>query len=197
MWNGQIIIVKEGQLITGRDQLSDATGIHRSSVERILDFLENEHQIEQQKTTKYRLITILNWDGYQKPSITSSNKRATSEQQASTNNNDKKEKNDNNTTEQSSGATTNAFISLFKEINPSYSILFRRQPQRDAADRLLKLHDFAWWQRFMEAYQLALDDRYCPRATTPSKLEEKLGDIESYGKRRKAEKTKIANDFII
>ena len=27
--------------------------------------LENEHQIEQQKTTKYRLITILNWNQFQ------------------------------------------------------------------------------------------------------------------------------------
>jgi len=65
MRNNQIIVIKEGQLITGRKQLSEETGISESSIERILEMFENEHQIEQQKTTKFRLITILNWKEYQ------------------------------------------------------------------------------------------------------------------------------------
>lgn len=97
---------------------------------------------------------------------------------------------------QGAGNTTNAFISLFKEINPSYGQLFKRPPQRAAADRLLKLHDFDWWQKFIPAYALALEDRYCPRATTPMKLEDKIGDIEHYGRSKKADKIKN-NDFII
>jgi hypothetical protein len=77
MWNGAIIVVKEGQLITGRRALSEQTGIPGTTVERILDFLENEHQIGQQKTNKYRLITIVNWDKYQNPDSISDNKRTT------------------------------------------------------------------------------------------------------------------------
>lgn len=65
MWNNNIILIKEGQLITGRKQLCQETGIPESTIERILNMLENEHQIEQQKTTKYRLITILNWNQFQ------------------------------------------------------------------------------------------------------------------------------------
>lgn len=65
MWNNTIIVIKEGQFITGRKQLSQETGISETSIERILKTLENEQQIGQQTTTKYRLITILNWKEYQ------------------------------------------------------------------------------------------------------------------------------------
>lgn len=65
MWNNQIVVVKEGQLITGRKQLSDETGISETTIERILKTLENEQQVGQQTTTKFRLITILNWKEYQ------------------------------------------------------------------------------------------------------------------------------------
>ena len=109
----------------------------------------------------------------------------------------KKETITKETPAQSAGNTTNAFISLFKEINPSYEQLFKRPPQRAAADRLLKLHDFDWWQRFMPAYATALEDRYCPRATTPMKMEDKIGDIEHYGRSKKAEKISKGNNFII
>jgi hypothetical protein len=78
MWNNQIILIKEGQLITGRKELNKETGISETTIERILEMLENEHQIGQQKTTKYRLITILNWKEYQKTDSTSDNKRTTS-----------------------------------------------------------------------------------------------------------------------
>lgn len=89
MTNGKIIIIKEGQLLTGRKQLSESTGIAESTVEDILKLLENEQQIQQQKTTKYRLVTILNWKEYQE----SDNKATTKQQQADTN---KNVKNDNN-----------------------------------------------------------------------------------------------------
>lgn len=92
MWNGSLIMVKEGQVITGRKELSNATGIPETTIERILEMLESEHQIGQQKTNKYRLITILNWEQYQNRTP----ERTTSGQQADTNKNDK---NENNTSE--------------------------------------------------------------------------------------------------
>ena len=66
MFNGENIMLAPGQLITGRKDLAESTGIHESSVERILTFFEkNEQQIEQQKTSRSRLITILYWEDYQ------------------------------------------------------------------------------------------------------------------------------------
>lgn len=89
IWNGQTILIRAGQFITGRKQLSENTGIPETTVERILSFFEKERQIGQQKTTKYRLITIYKWSEYQ----ILDNKRTTSGQQADTNKNEKKEKN--------------------------------------------------------------------------------------------------------
>lgn len=88
MSKGEIIQLKPGQFITGRDQLSAETGIHRSSIERILKVFEKEQQIEQQKTNKGRLITILSWDKYQageqQIEQQMSNQRASSEHPVST-----------------------------------------------------------------------------------------------------------------
>lgn len=82
MTNGKIIFIKEGQLLTGRKQLALGTGIPESTIEDILKLLENEHQIQQQKTTKYRLITIVNWSEHQK----SDSQPTTRQQPADTNN---------------------------------------------------------------------------------------------------------------
>lgn len=92
MWNGEIIIIKEGQLLTGRKQLSEKTGIPESTVEDILKYLETQQQIQQQKTTKFRLITIVNWTKYQISNNKSNNKATTKQQQADTNKNDKNDK---------------------------------------------------------------------------------------------------------
>jgi len=87
MWNGDAIIVKEGQLITGRKQLSQETGIPEGTIEDILKYLERQHQIQQQKTTKYRIITIINWSIYQNSNNESNNRATTEQQQADTNKN--------------------------------------------------------------------------------------------------------------
>lgn len=65
MLGGKPIMLKPGQLTTGRKQLSVNSGISESKVERILNAFETAHQIEQQKTNKNRLITIVNWEKYQ------------------------------------------------------------------------------------------------------------------------------------
>jgi hypothetical protein len=96
MWNNKIIHIKEGQILTGRKELSKQTGISETTIENILKMLENEHQIGQQKTTKFRIITIINWKEYQKLDTKTDNGRTTNGQQTDTNKNDKKEKNDKN-----------------------------------------------------------------------------------------------------
>ena len=72
-------------------------------------FEKNEQQIEQQKTNKNRVISVLNWDLYQNTNNSKqhseqqvNNKRTTSEQQVNTNNNDN---NDNNNILSSSDST--------------------------------------------------------------------------------------------
>lgn len=65
MWNGELISIKQGQFITGRKTLAEKTGIAQSTIEDILKVFESSFQIRQQKTSKHRLIIILNWDKHQ------------------------------------------------------------------------------------------------------------------------------------
>lgn len=97
MWDGGIIKMKPGQFITGRKKLAKETGVNEYKVERILKYLENTQQIEQQTNNRFRIITIVNWTKYQidvgKLHNKPHNKRTTDAQQMHT---DKNDKNDNN-----------------------------------------------------------------------------------------------------
>lgn len=92
IFKGKKIILKAGQLITGRKSIAEKFNISESKVQRILKNFEIEQQIEQQTSSKKRLITILNWDKYQniEQQIEQrvNNKRTTNEQQMNTNNNE-------------------------------------------------------------------------------------------------------------
>lgn len=95
LWNGGILTIKEGSFITGRKVLAEETGIKESTIEDILTYLEKQQQIQQQKTNKYRLITIVNWENHQHTDKKSNNKATTKQQQADTNKNEKNEKEKN------------------------------------------------------------------------------------------------------
>lgn len=98
IWNNKKMVLREGQFVTGRKKISLISGVKESSVEKILKYLELEHQIEQQKTRKYRVITIVKWNDYQNRNIKSNNRVTTEEQQSNTFKNDKNVKNDKNNT---------------------------------------------------------------------------------------------------
>lgn len=100
MWvNGREIELKRGQLITSRKSISEKTGVQQQKCYRILKRYESEHQIEQQTTNKYTVITIVNYDKYQncehQIEQKVNNKRTTDEQQMNTNNNINNVNNDN------------------------------------------------------------------------------------------------------
>jgi hypothetical protein len=94
IWNSKKQTLKSGQLLTGRKKLSKATGVTPSQVYKILKYLEMEQQIEQETTTKFTVITILNWDDYQKVNSKSNSRVTAEEQQSNTYKNNKNEKND-------------------------------------------------------------------------------------------------------
>lgn len=102
IFDGKRITLKRGQLITGRKALASLfhKQLSESKVQRILKDFEIEHQIEQQTCSQNRLITIVNWELYQKNEQPSeqqvNNDRTTSEQRVNTNNNDNNYNNDNN-----------------------------------------------------------------------------------------------------
>ncbi len=94
MIGNKVIGLKRGQFLTGRKVLSEALDIPETTLERLLGVLESEQQIGQQKLTKYRLISILNYDLYQGDGQQTDNKRTTNGQQTDTDKNVKNNKNE-------------------------------------------------------------------------------------------------------
>lgn len=62
-WEG--ITVKRGQFITSLDSLSSETGISRQTVRTCLNKLKSTHEITQQSTHRYTIITITKYNTYQ------------------------------------------------------------------------------------------------------------------------------------
>jgi hypothetical protein len=77
---GEKVRLRTGSLITSRGKISEDCKIEQSKVERILDYLKREQQIEQQNLHKCRLLSITNWKEYQ-------NNEQQNEQQVNTNKN--------------------------------------------------------------------------------------------------------------
>lgn len=101
LFRGEKLLLKPGQLLTGRKAIAAKLKLNENKVQRILKTFEKEQQIEQQASNKNRLITICKWQEYQS-SIEQqdeqplNNKRTTAEQQLNTYKNDKNVKNDKN-----------------------------------------------------------------------------------------------------
>lgn len=100
IFKGNKIILKPGQLLTGRKAIGAKLKISESKVHRILKCYESEHMIEQHTSNQNRLVTVLNWELYQGSEQQNeqqmNNQRTTSEQRVNTNKNDKNVKNDKN-----------------------------------------------------------------------------------------------------
>lgn len=88
IFKGQEILLKPGQFVTGRLKVAEFTGVHESSVQRILKTMEIEQQIEQQISNTSRLITVVKWKEYQFPEHQTeqplNNQRTTTEQPLNT-----------------------------------------------------------------------------------------------------------------
>ena len=65
-WEG--IIIKRGQLVIGRKKISSDTGISEQSVRTCIDRLKSTNEITIKSTNKYSIITIINYESYQKTS---------------------------------------------------------------------------------------------------------------------------------
>ncbi len=91
LFGGKKIMLQPGQLITGRQSISEKLRISESKVQRILKSFEIEQQIEQQTGNKNRVVSILSWHEYQESEQQNeqqlNNKRTTTEQQLNTNKN--------------------------------------------------------------------------------------------------------------
>ena len=86
------------------------------------------------------------------------------------------------------GNEVNKMIELFKDVNPTYEILFKRIPQRKSMERLIKKYGGEKLVRTIQILKATNSEPYFPTITTPTQLEENLGKLISKYKQRMNEK---------
>lgn len=195
MWNNETVIIEDGQFITGRKELSKETGIAESTIERILKMFEKEHQIEQRKTKKFRIISVINWKKYQQDEQQRGrqvdNKQTPEEQQVSTNKNDKNEKNDKN--DKKSGdlavAGVEDIMNIFYLVNPTLN--WGNKTIRKAAADLIKKFGLEEVKNMAEAAVSIQGEEFAPTITNPWELREKLAKVKLFFDRQKNNNPKI------
>lgn len=190
IWNNEIIVIHEGQVLTGRNELSKLTQIPETTIEDILNFLEKEGNIRQQKTTKYRVITILNWKTYQN----SDNKATTKRQQSDTNKNDKNDKNDKNIPSEPSSQGIPLIIKAFEKINPACKNFYGNKNQRKACQNLI---DDYGLERIINIIEKTLPKtngmEFFPTITSPTELRDRFVKLESAIRKYKNKSQSIKN----
>ncbi len=185
----------KGVVTCGRDQIAKATGIHPSSVKRVLEYIRDHMPEVTYKATKvYTEITICNWEKYQRKATNEvTHKRPISDLQVTTNKEEriKKKEVKNNTIQIADGNLVNDIIKLFGSLNPSYETLFKRKNQRDAAERLSLKFTVAQIKQLVDAAVAANGQAFAPVITTPCQLEDKLGALKAFYDKTKTKSRKV------
>lgn len=83
-WQG--IPIKRGQLITGRKKLAKQTGLSEQVVRSTIIKLKSTNEIRVESTSKYSLITLINYNSYQTDIPTTNQVKCTTLNQQLTNN---------------------------------------------------------------------------------------------------------------
>lgn len=90
--------IKPGQLLTGRKQLSDWSGLSEREVRTVLKDLKNSGEIDQQTTRHYSIISITKWSDYQQSDQQTTSWRPANDQLTTTSKNANNENNENKDT---------------------------------------------------------------------------------------------------
>lgn len=97
-WRG--LLVKRGQHVTSYSKLSKKTGLSVRQVRTAISNLKTTGELTYQTTSKYGLVTIINYDTYQsydtRNAYKTSPERQTNDSQTTTNNNDNNINNEKN-----------------------------------------------------------------------------------------------------
>lgn len=79
-------------------------------------------------------------------------------------------------------------IDLFKVVNDSYYLHFKRKAQREAMRRLISRHGLEKIQKAVAVLPLTNQMPYVPRITTPAQLEERWSDLKHSLEREQTKK---------
>jgi DNA replication protein DnaD len=180
LWNRKVIEIEAGQLVTGRKQLSEQTGISSQSVRTALVNLKSTNTITITSTTKYSVITILNWTSYQELTNKTTIKQPTTNQQLTTNKNDKNEEKDKNIVSKDTSVSVAEVLSLFQTVNPSYKQFYANKTQRACAARLIEQYGIEKLTNLIGRLPEIIHTPYAPSITSPYELEVKMGKLLAF-----------------
>lgn len=72
------------------------------------------------------------------------------------------------------------FINSFKEVNPSYELLFKNTTERGSSERLLRKYGKDKMFSTLKELPSIISQPYAPRITTPYELEKNLGKLLAF-----------------
>ena len=184
---GNIIKIKRGQIGWSELTMADRWKWSKGKVRRFLKLLEIEQQIEQQKSPLTTVITILKYEHYQTDKTTDGQQK---DSRQYTNKNVKNEKKLLATSDEVAGINE-IFDLFYQSINPG--INFGNKTNRKAVKWLINKWGLAEVLRITKQVISAQSsgDKFCPTATTPFMMKEKLGDFAIYFKKNKKSKRTI------
>lgn len=90
-----------------------------------------------------------------------------------------------NNKEDSNRVAINPLIELFKDINPTYEVLFKNKTQRGSLENLVKKFGVEKVEKIINTLQITNKRKFAPTITTPYQLEKKLGDLMAYIQKEK------------
>lgn len=160
-------------------------------VTHFLNWLKKENRIEIKTTNKYTVISILNYDLYQRIEREMETKKeikwkSNGNQMETTNNIDKDNK-ENKIVK----VNLNPVIDLFKSINPTYERFFRNKTERASLERLIKKFGEEWVIKLIKRLPEINKMPYAPVITTPYELEVKLGKLKIFLQQEQAKNNRV------
>lgn len=145
---GQIVPLKKGEFVTGRDSLAEEfnKGVQKRNrvsaitLWRFLKKFEKYEMLNIKTTNKYSVISIKNWESYQSVEQQVNNNRTSSEHQVNTNNNVNNENNVNNKKEDVPKRTKRVY-----EHNSPYLILAEKLLKQICQNQEIKKPNIQSW----------------------------------------------------
>lgn len=95
----------------------------------------------------------------------------------------------------SAALPVNEFITLFREVNPSYESLFSNRTQRSASERILKTHGIDAMRKTLSIIEKTNEMQYAPVITTPLELEKLGGKLKAFIAKEKS--LKVKNNIVV
>lgn len=108
----------------------------------------------------------------------------------------KRKVNNTHTEDGVGGRVVAEIIDLFGAVNPSHRLLFMRNNQRDAVQRLLSQYGEDRLRAMIAYLPKSNADTYAPTITTPLELEGKMGKLVAWAQKQKTRSTSKSKELI-